>query len=73
MKNPLIKKKSLPQKIEEATHKAGKATQKVGKSIRLPGQENKFDKYLKILQQTFLYIAIFLAGYIIGLVQSVIL
>jgi len=78
MKNPLIKQKTISQKVGDAAHKVEKATQKVGQVTRkpgpsfyIPGKANKYNQYIKKLQQAFLYVSIFLAGYVIGTIQSI--
>jgi hypothetical protein len=53
--NPLQKKKSLTQKVSEGLH--------------LPHKQTPQEKFLKKFQQVFLYIALFLAGYIVAKIQ----
>lgn len=56
LKNPFHKKKSL--------------TQKVGESLHLPTRDNSAKEQLaQRLQQAFLYVSLFLAGYIIAKLQ----
>lgn len=61
MENPFSHKKSVKDSV----------TEKVSSAIHLPGQRTKQDKYIHWLQQSFLYVAIFLAGYIVAMVQYV--
>ncbi|MEN8252887.1 MAG: hypothetical protein ABFQ62_00705 [Patescibacteria group bacterium] len=55
MKNLFSRKKTVSQKISSAVN---------------IGKRNKQDKYIKTIQQIFLYLAIFMAGYILGMVQN---
>lgn len=56
LKNPFHKRKSLSQKVGDALHVPNK-------------KENRKEAFVTKLQQSFLYVALFLAGYIIAKIQ----
>ncbi|MDH5533188.1 MAG: hypothetical protein OEX81_02035 [Candidatus Pacebacteria bacterium] len=56
LKNPFHKKKSFSQKVGKALHIPSKKT-------------DPKEKFIKKLQQSFFYVALFLAGYIIAKLQ----
>jgi hypothetical protein len=56
LKNPFRKKKSISEKVGDALHIPNKKV-------------DQKEAFVKKLQQTFLYISLFLAGYIIAKLQ----
>lgn len=54
-KNPLQKEKTIPQKVGEALH--------------IPHKQTKAEKSLIIIQKIAIYVAIFLAGYMVAKLQ----
>lgn len=63
-------KKASQHKLSDVSHQIDKAAHQLEESVTFKNRQNKYQKHLHLLQQAFIYVAVFLAGYIVAIVQT---